>query len=268
MTRKKHLTNAEKAQEPGKINDLQEADNTVNKGSKTWATPPTAFPIVGIGASAGGLAAFEAFFSGIPIDTDPGMAFILVQHLAPDHKSLLTELIQHCTRMPVIEVEDGMTVKPNCVYIIPPNCDMAFINGTLQLLEPSVHRGLRLPIDFFFRSLAQDQRERAIGIVLSGTGSDGALGVRIIKGEGGIVMAQNPESTEFDAMPRNAIATGTVDLELPPPKCLPNLLPMPNTPTANPIKPLPYRKRNPKTHYKRSLFWCAPRPDTTSPSTN
>ena len=216
MTRKKHPTNAEKAQELSKINDRQEVDNTVNKEPETEATPATGFPIVGIGASAGGLAAFEAFFSGIPIDTAPGMAFILVQHLAPDHKSLLTELIQHCTRMPVIEVEDGMTIKPNCVYIIPPNCDMAFINGTLQLLEPSVRRGLRLPIDFFFRSLAQDQRERAIGIVLSGTGSDDALGVRIIKGEGGIVMAQNPESTEFDAMPRNAIATGSVDFELPP----------------------------------------------------
>ncbi|MEI6269098.1 MAG: chemotaxis protein CheB [Methylococcaceae bacterium] len=216
MTHKKQLTNEAKAQEPSKINVLQEANNAVNKESQSRTTSPSNFPIVGIGASAGGLAAFEAFFSGMPTDIDPDMAFILVQHLAPDHKSLLTELIQHCTRMPVIEVEDGMTVKPNCVYIIPPNCDMAFINGTLQLLEPTAHRGLRLPIDFFFRSLAQDQRERAIGIVLSGTGSDGALGVRVIKGEGGIVMAQKPESTEFDAMPRNAIATGTVDFELPP----------------------------------------------------
>ena len=216
MTRKKHPTNAEKAQELSKINDRQKVDNTVNKESETWPTPAATFPIVGIGASAGGLSAFEAFFSGMPVDSDPGMAFILIQHLAPDHKSLLTEIIQHCTRMPVIEVEDGMTVKPNCVYIIPPNCDMAFINGTLQLLAPSVHRGLRLPIDFFFRSLAQDQRERSIGIVLSGTGSDGTLGIRIIKGEGGMVMVQNPESTEFDAMPRNAIATGTVDFELPP----------------------------------------------------
>ena len=216
MTRKKQLTNAEKAQEVSKINDLEEADNSVTNESETGPAPATAFPIVGIGASAGGLAAFEAFFSGMPVDIDPGMAFILVQHLAPDHKSLLTELIQHSTRMPVVEVEDGMTVKPNCVYIIPPNRDMAFINGTLQLLEPFSQRGLRLPIDFFFRSLAQDQRERAIGIVLSGTGSDGTLGVRAIKGEGGMVMAQNPESTEFDSMPRNAIATGTVDFELPP----------------------------------------------------
>ncbi len=179
-------------------------------------TPGTSFPIVGIGASAGGLAAFEAFFSGMPVDKDPGMAFVLVQHLAPDHKSILTELIRRYTRMQVFEVVDGIAVQPNCAYIIPPNRDMAFLNGTLQLLEPSAPRGQRLPIDFFFRSLAQDQGERAIGIVLSGTGSDGTLGVRAIKGEGGMVMAQNPGSTEFDGMPRSAIATGLVDYELPP----------------------------------------------------
>jgi len=174
------------------------------------------FPIEGIGASAGGLAAFEAFFSGMPADADPGIAFVLVQHLAPDHKSILTDLIRRCTRMQVFEVEDGMPVQPNCTYIIPPRRDMALLNGILQLLEPTAPRGQRLPIDFFFRSLAQDQRERAIGVVLSGTGSDGTLGVRAIKGEGGMVMAQNPESTEYDGMPRSAIATGFVDYELPP----------------------------------------------------
>ncbi len=174
------------------------------------------FPIVGIGASAGGLAAFEAFFSRMPADTDPGMAFVLVQHLAPDHKSILADLIRRYTRMQVFEVEDGMVVRPNCAYIIPPSRDMAFLNGALQLMEPSAPRGQRLPIDFFFRSLAQDQRERAICIVLSGTGSDGTMGVRAIKGEGGMVMAQNPASTEYDGMPRSAIGTGLVDFELPP----------------------------------------------------
>lgn len=173
------------------------------------------FPVVGIGASAGGLAAFEAFFSGMPTDTNPGMAFVLVQHLAPDHKSILTELVKRYTRMQVFEVVDGMVVKPNCTYIIPPNRDMALLNGTLQLLEPAAPRGHRLPIDFFFRSLAQDQRERAIGIVLSGTGSDGTQGVRAIKGEGGMVMAQNPKSTEYDGMPSSAVATGLVDYVLP-----------------------------------------------------
>ncbi|MBK5273994.1 MAG: PAS domain-containing protein [Desulfuromonadales bacterium] len=174
------------------------------------------FPIVGIGASAGGLAAFEAFFSGMPADKNPDMAFVLVQHLAPDHKSILTDLIRRCTRMEVSEVEDGVVVQPNCAYIIPPNRDMAFLNGTLQLLEPSSPRGQRLPIDFFFRSLAQDQHERAICIVLSGTGSDGTQGVRAVKGEGGMAMVQNLESTEYDGMPRNAIATGLVDYILPP----------------------------------------------------
>jgi two-component system CheB/CheR fusion protein len=178
--------------------------------------PDSGFPIVGIGASAGGLAAFESFFSGMPADADPGMAFVLVQHLAPDHSSLLVELIQRFTRMQVFEVEDGMVVSPNCVYIIPPNFDMAFINGTLQLLEPTAPRGQRLPIDFFFRSLAEDQRERAIGIVLSGTGSDGTLGVRSIKAAGGMVIVQTPGSTEFDGMPRSALATGLADYELPP----------------------------------------------------
>ena len=174
------------------------------------------FPIVGIGASAGGLAAFEAFFSGMSQDTDPGMAFVLVQHLAPDHKSILCELIRRYTRMQVYEVEDGMVVQINCVYIIPPNHDMALLNGALQLLEPNAPRGQRLPIDFFFASLAQDQRERGIGIVLSGTGSDGALGVRAIKAEGGMVMVQNPATTEFDGMPRSAVATGLVDYQLAP----------------------------------------------------
>ena len=175
-----------------------------------------AFPIVGIGASAGGLAAFEAFFSGMPADADPGMAFILVQHLAPDHKSLLTELIRRCTRMEVFEVEDGMEVRPNCTYIIPPNRDMAFLHGRLQLIDPIAPRGQRLPIDYFFRSLAQSLHESVIGVVLSGTGSDGTLGVRAIKGEGGMVIAQTPESCEYDGMPRSAIATGLVDYELPP----------------------------------------------------
>jgi two-component system CheB/CheR fusion protein len=180
------------------------------------ADPSPAFPIVGIGASAGGLAAFEAFFSGMPAETDPGMAFVLVQHLAPDHESLLTELIRRYTRMQVFEVTDGMEVQPNCAYIIPPKHDMAFLSGRLQLLPPAAARGLRLPIDFFFRSLASDQHERAIGIVLSGTGSDGVAGVRAIKGEGGMVMAQTPASTEYDGMPRSALGTGLVDFELPP----------------------------------------------------
>lgn len=163
---KKKAKVLEKAPDAGRIKEQAIVDNAGEKG-KPAAKPVGGFPIVGIGASAGGLAAFEAFFSAMPVDTDPGMAFVLVQHLAPDHKSILTGLIQRYTRMQVFEVEDGVTVQPNCAYIIPPGRDMAFLNGSLQLLEPSAPRGQRLPIDFFFRSLAQDQRERAICIVLS-----------------------------------------------------------------------------------------------------
>jgi len=235
MTRKKKDIQKQRIQAPssdpvesrvgGQISELRGTDlksvplnspNNSPNNSDTFSYQQAGFPIVGIGASAGGLAAFEAFFSGMPADADPGMAFVLVQHLAPDHKSILTDLIRRYTRMQVFEVKDGMAVRPNCAYIIPPGRDMAFLNGALQLLEPAAPRGQRLPIDFFFRSLAQDRRERAICIVLSGTGSDGTLGVRAIKGEGGMVMAQNPASTEYDGMPRSAIATGLVDYELPP----------------------------------------------------
>jgi len=222
--RKRAKAKASVATRAAKTIEAQEIAEKATEVPETAEKPVAGFPIVGIGASAGGLAAFEAFFSGMPADTDgfgrltagPGMAFVLVQHLAPDYKSILTDLIRRYTRMQVFEVEDGMAVRPNCVYIIPPNRDMALLNGTLQLIEPSAPRGHRLPIDFFFRSLAQDQRERAIGIVLSGTATDGTQGVRAIKGEGGMAMAQNPASTEYDGMPRSAIGTGLVDYELPP----------------------------------------------------
>jgi two-component system, chemotaxis family, CheB/CheR fusion protein len=174
------------------------------------------FPIVGIGASAGGLAAFEAFFSAIPDDSNPGMAFVLVQHLDPNRKSMLTDLIGRYTRMPVYEARDGMFVQPNCVYVIPPNRDMILEYGTLKLQEPAEPHGHRLPINVFFRSLAQSKQEMSIGIVLSGTGEDGTLGVRAIKAEGGIVMVQSPESSEYDGMPRSAIATDLTDYIMPP----------------------------------------------------
>ena len=194
--------------------DQQDNDSPVASAQ----TPPqhSTFPIVGIGASAGGLNAFEAFFAGMPADTDPGMAFVLVQHLAPDHNSLLTDLIRRYTRMQVAEVEDGMAVANNHTYIIPPGRDMAFANGRLQLLDPVLPHGQRLPIDFLFRSLADDQGERAIGIVLAGTGSDGSAGVRAIKGAGGMVMAQDPDTAAYNGMPRSAIATGLVDYVLAP----------------------------------------------------
>jgi two-component system CheB/CheR fusion protein len=222
--KKKSKATTAKAPDNAQTIETQEIAGNVVEAQDAARSAASGFPVVGIGASAGGLAAFEAFFSGMPADVDPGMAFVLVQHLAPDHKSILTDLIRRYTRMQVFEVEDGMAVQPNCAYIIPPNRDMAFLNGALHLLEPAAPRGQRLPIDFFFRSLAQDQHERAICIVLSGTGSDGTQGVRAIKGEGGMVMAQNPGSTEYDGMPRSALGTGLVDYELPPAEMAPQLI--------------------------------------------
>jgi two-component system CheB/CheR fusion protein len=171
------------------------------------------FPIVGIGASAGGLAAFESFFSNFPA-THPDCAFILVQHLSPDHQSILSEIVGRYTTMPAVEVEDGMKVHANHVYIIPPNHNMALINGTLQLLAPSEPHGHRLPIDFFFNSLAQDQGNHAIAIVLSGNGSDGTKGILSINNNGGLVIVQKASSAEYDPMPSSAMATGLVDYEL------------------------------------------------------
>jgi two-component system, chemotaxis family, CheB/CheR fusion protein len=178
--------------------------------------PSASVPVVGIGASAGGLAAFEAFFRHMPAETDPGMAFVLVQHLAPDHTSLLAELVQRYTHMRVSEITDGMRVERNSVYIIPPHTDLSIFHGRLQLLEPSAPTGIPLPVDHFFRALAQEKRDEAIGIVLSGAGSDGTLGVRAIQEAGGMVMAQTPTTAEYDSMPQSALATGLVDYTLPP----------------------------------------------------
>ena len=167
------------------------------------------FTIVGIGASAGGLGAFEKFFTAMPADS--GMAFVLVQHLDPTHESMTAHLLSRYTSMTVIEAANQMAVKANTVYIIPPNAYLSVRDRRLYLSEPELQRGMRMPIDHFLRSLAEAQQERAIAIILSGTGSDGTLGVRAVKGEGGIALAQSPESAQYDGMPRSVIATGLID---------------------------------------------------------
>jgi two-component system CheB/CheR fusion protein len=184
--------------------------------NKKRQPPPKERPtsVVGIGASAGGLEAFEQLLSAMRTDT--GMAFVLVQHLAPKHESILSELLGRKTTMPVVEVKDGMTLMPNHVYVIPPNADLSIGGGELHLSEPSNTRAHRMPIDFFLRSLAEDQRGRAIGVILSGTASDGTLGLRSIKALGGITFAQDDKSAKYGAMPRNAAAAGVVDFVLPP----------------------------------------------------
>lgn len=171
------------------------------------------FPIVGIGASAGGLEALEQFLSRVPQQS--GMAFVIVQHLDPTHKGVLPELLQRTTTMEVFQVKDRIKVKPDCVYVIPPNRDMSILHGQLYLFEPATPRGLRLPIDFFLRSLAEDQQECSIGVILSGMGSDGTMGLRAIKEKAGLALVQAPESAKFDSMPRSAIDAGLADLVAP-----------------------------------------------------
>ena len=156
----------------------------------------------------------ETFFKNMPSDID--MAIIVVQHMDPTHKSLLSELLQKHTKMKVYQVQDGMQVEASSVYIIPPNKDMAIFKGRLQLMDPTVSRGLRRPIDYFFRSLAMDQKENAAGIILSGTGTDGLIGLKAIRSEGGLTMVQDPETAAYDGMPRSAIAANVMDCILPP----------------------------------------------------
>ncbi len=171
------------------------------------------FPIVGIGASAGGLEAFEQFLKGVPEGS--GMAFVIVQHLDPTQPGMLPELLQRATSMPVLQVTDGMPVQPDSVYVIPPGHDLSLLHRVLHLLEPLAPRGLRLPIDLFFRSLADDLQEQSIGVILSGMGSDGTLGLRAIKEKAGLALVQDPASAKFDGMPKSAVDTGLADIVAP-----------------------------------------------------
>lgn len=169
---------------------------------------------VGIGASAGGLEAIETLFSHMP--SENGLAFIIVQHLSPDYKSFMVELLSKKTQMPVHRAEEGMEVEAANIYLIPPKKILTIFHGKLLLRDQDNTRGITLPIDIFMRSLAEDQNEKAIAIILSGTGSDGARGVRAIKEYGGMVMVQDAETAKFDGMPRAAISTGVADFILPP----------------------------------------------------
>ncbi|MEZ5650883.1 MAG: chemotaxis protein CheB [Burkholderiaceae bacterium] len=183
-------------------------DMSSNDASKDPTVTP--YPIVGIGASAGGLDAFKQFFAAAPVDS--GMAFVLVQHLDPTHDSLMADLLAKCTSMPVRQAEEGARVEPDHVYMIPPNRSMTIKSGVLHLSEPAERRGMRMAIDTFLRSLADDQGEWAVGIVLSGTGSDGTAGLRSIKANGGLTLAQDPASAAYDGMPSSAISAGVVDV--------------------------------------------------------
>ncbi len=174
---------------------------------------PRGFPIVGIGASAGGLEAFEQFFRHAAPDT--GMAFVLVSHLDPSHASMLTEILQRSTAMPVVEAGDRMPVAPNRVYVIPPNRDLAVFHGILHLTVPEASRGQRMPIDYFLRSLAEEQGDNAIGVILSGSGTDGTLGLRAVLGSGGVAFVQDPATAKYDGMPASAVQSGLATFVLP-----------------------------------------------------
>ncbi len=168
------------------------------------------FPIVGIGASAGGLEALEQFFQNMPAKN--GMAFVVIQHLDPTHVGIMPQLLQRITPMKVIQASDHLKLKPDSVYVIPPNKSMSILKGELFLFDPVEPRGLRLPIDIFFRSLAVDQQEKSVGIILSGMGSDGTLGVKAIKENNGLVLVQEPGSAKFDGMPNSAVEAVNADV--------------------------------------------------------
>jgi len=171
------------------------------------------FPIIGIGASAGGLEALEQFLKNVPVGS--GLALVIIQHLDPTRKDVMSELLQRTTSMKVVQVKNRTLVRPDCVYVIPPNKDMSLLHGVLHLLAPVAPRGARLPIDYFLRSLAQDQQEHSVGVILSGMGSDGTLGLRAIKEAAGVVLVQEPATAKFDAMPRSAIEAGLADIVAP-----------------------------------------------------
>jgi two-component system CheB/CheR fusion protein len=173
----------------------------------------TGFPIIGIGASAGGLEAFELFFRNMPARS--GMAFLLVPHLDPGHASLLSEILQRSTKMPVLEALDQIAVEPDHVYVVPPNRDMSIFHGVIHLTIPEAQRGQRMPIDLFLRSLADEQGEKSICVILSGTGSDGTLGLRAIHGAGGVSFIQDPSTAKYDGMPGSAVNSGLATYVLP-----------------------------------------------------
>lgn len=198
----------------GMSQDLSSTSPEASVASRDESDSADSFYVVGIGASAGGLDAIERFFDNTP--TDSGMAFVLVQHLSPDFKSLMNELLSRHTKMPIHRVEDGIRVEPNHIYLIPAKKNMVLSQHKLLLTDQDNGSQVNLPIDIFFRSLAQDVRSRAVAVILSGTGSDGTRGIQEVHDAGGLVLAQDLESAGFDGMPRSAASTDIVDVVCPP----------------------------------------------------
>jgi two-component system CheB/CheR fusion protein len=216
-TKKKSQTAAKKkaaAKKPAKtVSSKKPSSPAAIKKTSALPKDPANFPIVGIGASAGGLEALEIFLANMP--PAPEIAFVVIQHLSPKHKSIMASLLRKYTPMRVLEIEDGMQIQPSCVYLNPPDKDVATISRHLYLTEPPQTHGINLPIDSFFRSLSEDLSEKAICIILSGTATDGTLGLKAVKSEGGLAMVQDPDTAKYNGMPNSAIATGLVDFILP-----------------------------------------------------
>lgn len=180
------------------------------------AAPPRPLTVVGVGGSAGGIEAFRIFLENLPGEFEPPMSIVFILHLLPTHKSLLSELLSRATTIPVTQAKDGMKLDPNHVYVIPPDAYMELRDGRLRLMSRGAEVSPFLPIDRFFVSLAEEAKERAAGVVLSGSGADGAIGLRQIKEAGGVAFVQLPETAEHEEMPRAAIAAGEADFVLPP----------------------------------------------------
>ena len=174
------------------------------------------FYVVGIGASAGGLDAIQTLFDSVPNNT--GMAFIIIQHLSPDFKSLMPELLSKHTSMPIFTAEDKQTIKPNCIYLNQRSKNLLVKGSELYLLDKGPKHNLNLPIDIFFHTLGEEFKDKSVGVILSGTGSDGSRGIKTIKEEGGTVIVQDPITAQFDGMPNSAISTNIVDYILSPKK--------------------------------------------------
>jgi len=217
VARKKTLKKKKSKKPPTTAKPAKKVKAVKPKSSKKFQKAASriesVFPIVGIGASAGGLEALEGFIANIPSGCN--IAFVIIQHLAPKHKSIMDSLLQKYTDMKILPVKDRMKVEPNCIYLNPPNKDVSIIKRSFCLMEPTRAHAVNLPIDHFFRSLAEDQAEKAICIILSGTGTDGTLGLKAIKGSGGMTMVQIESQAKYDNMPRSAIDTGMVDYILP-----------------------------------------------------
>ena len=203
------------AQQPVKAPEQPEPSPTLPADAAPFESTPgrPGPPVAGIGASAGGLDAFKKFFAAMPADS--GVAFVLIPHLDPKHESLMVELLARYTKMPVVEATDGLAVEANRVYILPPNKYMTISGGVLRLTGPVQRGGLQTSIDLFLRSLANDKQEKAICIILSGTGSHGSLGLKAVKASDGMAMVQDPKTAEYPRMPESAVATGLADYVLP-----------------------------------------------------